>query len=256
MLLFLLRLINSLVRLSFPSVNPVVRPQCDPIFPPIDAQPIGIIIDARKVDEHNHRVALAVSALKSDHVFVRFIRRDPFKPIPRIFDLVKSRRIEIEAIQIPIIPLQFSVRFKIRQEKLQSLAVIPFLELPVFAAHKQELFPGMRHHKSHKRPEIGELLRVVSRHLVQQRTLPVHHFVVGNGENKIFAERIHHGKRQLIVLIAPEIRIGLHIGEDIVHPPHVPLEIEPQTAHRNGLRHHRKRRGFLRDHHGVRKTLE
>ena len=49
-------------------------------------------------------------------------------------------------------------------------------------------------------------------------------------------------------------RIGLCIGERIVHPAHVPLEVEAETAVRRGLRDHGPRRRFLCDHHRVRES--
>ena len=46
----------------------------------------------------------------------------------------------------------------------------------------------------------------------------------------------------------PEQRVGAHVGQHVVHPAHVPLEVEAQAPIRRRARHHGPGRGFLGDH--------
>ena len=76
----------------------------------------------------------------------------------------------------------------------------------------------------------------------------MHHFVVADGQHKVLAERIEEAEGNLVVVACAEERIGLHVAEHVVHPAHVPLEVEAQAAVRSGLCDHRPCGGLLRDH--------
>ncbi len=49
----------------------------------------------------------------------------------------------------------------------------------------------------------------------------------------------------------PEHRVLRHVAQHVVHPPHVPLEGEPEAAEVDRPAHRRPRGGFLRDRHGA-----
>ena len=68
----------------------------------------------------------------------------------------------------------------------------------------------------------------------------------------VFGEGIHERERDLVVHVLAEERVGRAVAQHIVHPAHVPLEVEAQTAVIAGFRDHRPRGGLLRDHHDVR----
>ena len=53
------------------------------------------------------------------------------------------------------------------------------------------------------------------------------------------------------MVIRSRQRIHGHISEHVVHPAHVPLEVEAQTAYIGRLCDHRPCGGFLGDHHDV-----
>ena len=44
-----------------------------------------------------------------------------------------------------------------------------------------------------------------------------------------------------------EERVGLHVAEHVVHPAHVPLEVEAQASLTGGMGHQRPRGALLRD---------
>ena len=89
----------------------------------------------------------------------------------------------------------------------------------------------MSHHKTVCRPQVRKLvLKRLSRHLIDQGTFSVNHLVVREDENEIFTVGVNHAEGQLIVVVAPEIWILLHIAQKIVHPAHVPFIIKAKTA--------------------------
>ena len=47
------------------------------------------------------------------------------------------------------------------------------------------------------------------------------------------------------MLLAAPKRVGLHVGQNVVHPTHIPLVVEAQTAHVSGMRNLGKRSGLL-----------
>ena len=50
--------------------------------------------------------------------------------------------------------------------------------------------------------------------------------------------------------------IKLEVIEHVVHPAHVPFQVETETAYVGGLGHHRPGGGFLRDREGTGEVLE
>ena len=67
----------------------------------------------------------------------------------------------------------------------------------------------------------------------------MHHFIVAQDEDEVFLERIHQRERDVVVVVAPENRIERHVMEEVVHPPHVPFEAEPEPAEMRRARHAR-----------------
>ena len=100
-----------------------------------------------------------------------------------------------------------------------------------------------------KRAEVVEFIVVIARHFADQRAFAVHDLVVAEREDEILGIGVGHGERQrVMVALAPQ-RVEGHIFEHVVHPTHVPLEEEAETAVIVGSGDQREGRGFLRDHH-------
>ena len=116
------------------------------------------------------------------------------------------------------------------QMPVEALGLVPFAPLAKLAAHEQQFFSGMRPHISVQRAQVRELLPFVARHLVQQRALHVHDFIMREGENEVLSPRIEQTKSQRGMIARAKERIGLKILERVVHPAHVPLEIKTQPA--------------------------
>ena len=67
----------------------------------------------------------------------------------------------------------------------------------------------------------------------------------------VLREAVEERERQLVVVERAVDRVKRHILEHVVHPAHVPLEVEAQSADVGGLGHERPRGGLLRDHQHV-----
>ena len=72
----------------------------------------------------------------------------------------------------------------------------------------------------------------------------------------IFAESVGYSESKFVVITLSEERVGSDIIQNIVHPTHVPLEIETQSAHGRRHRYHRECRGFLRHSERPRETRQ
>ena len=134
--------------------------------------------------------------------------------------------------------------------------VVPLVELPELIAHEAELLAGMRHHVTEEGAYARELLFVSAGHLVDERALAVHHFVVRDGKHIVLGEGVHHREGELVVVVHAEEGIEADIREHIVHPAHVPLVVEPEAAHGTGLRDEPPRGRFFRDHEHMRIAQE
>ena len=77
------------------------------------------------------------------------------------------------------------------------------------------------------------------------------HLVVGQGEDVILRKGVHQGEGDIPVIVLPEIGVQLDVMADVVHPAHVPLEVEPQTPVMDGLGHLGPGGGFLGDHQHI-----
>mgnify|MGYP007006985303 CR=1 FL=1 len=85
------------------------------------------------------------------------------------------------------------------------------------------------HHIAEEGAQIGKLVVILAGHLIQQAALAVHHFIVADGQHKVLTESVEEAEGHLVVVAGAEQRVGLHVAEHIVHPAHVPLEIEAQS---------------------------
>ena len=83
-------------------------------------------------------------------------------------------------------------------------------------------------HVAVERAQRGVFLPRVARHLLQHRSLEVHHFIVRERQHEVLGERVHQGERNPTVVTPAIDRILSDVVEHVVHPAHVPLEAEPE----------------------------
>ena len=152
------------------------------------------------------------------------------EPLPAVIVLPQRWGVPIEPIEaLYIIPVH-SMRRIVQQEPLQTLIFPPLNKGAVFRGHKAELSSGVGQLVHGQQPKPCELPPVITGHPPHQAKLPMHDLVMAQRQNKSFGEAIGHGEGQLIVVIGAEWEIRLTVFQRIVHPAHVPLIVEAQTA--------------------------
>ena len=129
---------------------------------------------------------------------------------------------------------------------------IPLVPLAQLRAHEGELLARVREHIDHEAAHARELPPLVARHLAAQTALHVHHLVVRDGQHEVFGKGVHQREGEVLMMELAEPRVELEVVAHIVHPAHVPLEVEAQPAVRDRIGHERPRGRFLRHHHHVR----
>src|SRR5437763_7350119 len=96
---------------------------------------------------------------------------------------------------------------------IERLIVVPFVPLAEFAAHEEQFLPRMPIHPGIEHAEIGELLPLVPRHFIEQRSLPIDDLVVAKHENEILLESVEERKSDVALMKAPMDGIELYVAE-------------------------------------------
>ena len=85
-------------------------------------------------------------------------------------------------------------------------------------------------------------------HLADQGALAVDDLVVREGLHEGLAPLVEHAEGELVVVELAEQRVLPEVAEAIVHPAHVPFEVEAEAARGHLLGHAREGGRFLGDH--------
>ena len=174
--------------------------------------------------------ALAADAAEGDDGIVAVVAREPAEAVPVGVVFPEAAVVQIEMVERAHEMLHLPVLFVVQQHPVEPLRVVPLDELRKFVAHEIELLARMRDLVGKKRAEVVEFIVVIARHFADQRTFAVHDLVVAEREDEILGIGVGHGERQrVMVALAPQ-RVEGHIFEHVVHPTHVPLEEEAETA--------------------------
>ena len=137
--------------------------------------------------------------------------------------MIKMKKIFVVTVQLLMLRIPF------KQIPVKALCLIPLCRLSKILPHKQQLLTRMHHHQAICCPEITELIRHVSRHLVNHGLLQMHNFIMGQNKHVVLAVSIHKTECNLILMIFSENRITFHILKKIMHPTHVPLVSKSQA---------------------------
>ena len=222
------------VRIQDHAVTPVERHT--------DAVPVPR--DRREV-EHHHHVGPAATAHEGEHRVLLVVPGQPRKARAVVIVLVQGRHIAVEPIEVAQQCLQAGARRLIRQMPGQGNIVIPLLHLPELGAHEEQFLARAGPLVGQQEAQVGELPPLVAGHLAKQRALAVHHFVVGERQHEVLAERVNGAEAQQVMMVAPMDGVLFHVLQRVVHPAHVPLEGEAQAAGVGGVRDHRPGSGLL-----------
>ena len=72
---------------------------------------------------------------------------------------------------------------------------------------------------------------------------------MGDGQHEVFGEGVHHGEGDVLVVVLAEPGVQLQVVAHVIHPAHVPLEVEAQAPDVGGAADHGPGGGLLGDHH-------
>ena len=170
---------------------------------------------------------------------------DPFKP--RFVEILgmQGRFGAVEFVEATDQVLQLLVGFVLQQVPLQIAPDVPLAPLTELHAHKQGFLSGMGEHIAVQTPQVGKFLPLVTGHFPQHIALAVHHFIVGEGEHIVFAVVVPHTEGDVVLVELAEPGVHAEIVEHIVHPAHIPLQVEAETPHVSRPRNHRPGSGFF-----------
>ena len=172
---------------------------------------------------------------------------DPLEAILIKIIAPKSWLIFIEFIQVINHALQALMGLILQQTPLQIPPDVPFRTLGEFHAHEDGFLAWMGPHVGQQGPDVGELLPVISWHFLEEITLAMHHFIMAQCQHKVFSEGIPNRKGDIILMKLPEPGIKFEIIKHVMHPTHVPLQVEAQPTNLGRLGDHRPGGGFFGD---------
>ena len=139
----------------------------------------------------------------------------------------------------------------LREEVLDALVVAPLDVLGDLVAHEVELAARVRDLVEGERAHARELTPEVAGHTGDERALAVDDLVMRQREDEVLVELVHRRERDLAVVAGAPGEVGLHVVQGVVHPAHVPLEVEAQAADLRRAGDERPRGRLLGDHHDV-----
>ena len=181
---------------------------------------------------------------------------DPLEAIRIIIQLPEGRLCLVYSIQILYKFLQLPMHRILQQIPFNLLGLGPLIVLSEILSHKEELLSRMGPEIAIGSPQVFRLLlEGLARHLSQHAPLAVYHLVMREHQLEILGVVIDHGEGQLIVASLPEEGIRLHIGKEVVHPAHVPLQVEAQAVLLHRCGDMRPCRRLLRDQQCAGKML-
>ena len=108
--------------------------------------------------------------------------------------------------------------------------MVPLGPLRQFVAHEQELLAGHSVHITKEQAQVGILLPLVARHHAEEGPFPVDGFIMRERQHEVLVKGIDHPERQFAMMIFSERRIAFEIAQGVVHPAHIPLQTEAETA--------------------------
>ena len=107
---------------------------------------------------------------------------------------------------------------------------IPFMELTEILSHEEKFLARMSEHESVADFQVGKFILVFARHFVDHRAFEVDDLVVREHQNEVFAGAVGDAEGHFVVVKFTEIRVELHVFEEVMHPAHIPFEGKSKTV--------------------------
>ena len=204
--------------------------------------------------DRDRRVALGAAPEKREHRLHVVVDDDPAKAVGLAIAHMERGRLAIKPVEIADQRLHALMRPMLEQPPGERLRGVPLARLPELLAHEQELLARVPPHEAVERAGVGEALPFVARHFADDRAFAVHDLVVRDRQHEVLAEGIKKTEGHLVVAPAAVDRVARNVVERVVHPAHVPLEAEAETAVVGRPRDAGKCGRFLGDGHCARKA--
>ncbi len=221
------------------------------------AEAVIIIGVGIEIDGAQQFLAGFVPAEEHHHIVLVVVGHQPLKALPAVVVLPQGALTQIEVVQVPDILMELPVALAVQHAPVQLVLEVPFLFGAQLHAHKAQLLSGMGHGVAVKAPDARQLLPLVPGHLAPDGALHVDHLVVAQGQDVVFRKSVEHGEGDVLVVALAEPGVHFQIVAHVIHPAHVPLQVEAQTADAVGpddvcgLGHQRPGRRFLGHHQHV-----
>ena len=219
------------------------------------ANPVPQTRHGRQVRDHHQLIEVLGVLAQEGHHAVQVVRAVyPMKAVGVVVRFPEGRLRQVQLVQVLDELLQTAmIRPGLQQPPIQFGVGIPFGGLAEFPAHEQQLLARKEPLIPQQCPQVREPPPIIARHPAQQRALAVHHLVVGQRQDEILVMVIEHREREIVLMVLPMNRVVAEITERVMHPAHVPLERETQSAHIRRTRHLRPGSGLFGDGHHARK---
>ena len=166
-----------------------------------NAYAVVVALNGTEVAYNNNFVAAFVHSTKGDNRLLIVVVGDPREALPREVDFPQGRVFEIEVIERAGKVLSLFVHIVFKKHPVKRRLEVPLLELAELAAHKEQLFAGMRHHISEEGAKSRKFLLIFARHFVNERALAVHNLIVRDRQDKVFGKGVEERECKRIVII-------------------------------------------------------
>src|SRR5439155_19460949 len=126
---------------------------------------------------------------------------DPLEALLIVVRLTQKTVLRVETIQVRYQQADTLVVEVLKEVPVEALVVSPFRSLAKFAAHKEGFLPRPTPHPGKERAQLpGFVGDGMGGHLEEQRTLPVHHFIVGETQHESCGVLVNHAESKLVVV--------------------------------------------------------
>ena len=195
--------------------------------------PVVVQGAAREVDHAGDRVARVIGTQERQRVVLRVVGVDPREPRRVVVERPQPGVLRVACVHVPDRGEDAAVVLALPALEVlpgDALFVVPLADLTELHPLEDELLPGVRPHVGVKSAQPGRAVPRGPRHALPHRSLAVDHLVVAEREDEPLAPGVHQGEGDLAVVVSPVDGVEPHIAQRVVHPPHVPLHGEPETA--------------------------
>src|SRR5690242_1992674 len=134
--------------------------------------------------DENHLLAVAALADVRECALLGVAAVDPLETVRVEVELVERGLGRVDTIEIGNPAHQPRMLAILEHPPLETFLMLPFAALAELAAHEKELLARVRPHVTIEQPQVRELLPCIARHLADERTLSIYHFIVRKREHE------------------------------------------------------------------------